>query len=85
MNQSRKALNYLGAQARRIMNSTTAKVSAAAGALTLATAEAQASVPAEITAMTDDADTVFDSVKTVKVSIVAFLILLGIVKIVKGR
>ncbi len=54
-------------------------------ALLLGATAAHAAVDADITAMTNDATTVFTAVKAVKISVVGFLILLSFVKLVKGR
>ena len=54
-------------------------------AVALASTSAYAVVDADITAMTTDATSVFTAVKAVKISVVGFLILLGFVKLVKGR
>jgi len=48
-------------------------------------ASAMATVPAEITAFSDDADTTWTAVKAVVVAIVSFLVLLRIVKLVAKR
>ena len=50
-----------------------------------ALAQAQASVPAEITAMTDNASTVWTTVKGIVVGVVGFVILIGFVKMVKKK
>lgn len=85
MNQSRKALNYLGAQARRFVSSAKGRCTLAAGALALSTVEAYATVPTEISTLKDDAEDTFDLVKGVKISIVGFFILLGMIKWLRGR
>lgn len=50
-----------------------------------ALAQAESTVPAEITAITDNASTVWTAVKGIVIGVVGFMILIGFVKMVKKK